>query len=685
MKLSEYNMSYMSVKKSLLLGTLLFTLPDISEAQVANTCGDTRQELSSCSPTARNFESVLIALPGWNGSCSTTFGTGGENILSIIGDRKFFDVDCFDYDSHDHTIKQSSQRFKEHLEALKEHGYKEFSVLTHSTGGVIALDLFLNEAFESGTEILRPKDTSSFIFQYGRNGLKLKALHAWAVPLNGIRKNISYVANPLVWTNRSSAVLPDLNSNSHYLENLRTKVSNYFGALPASSDETKAAYSFQFSILQGQQDDWVVRGIDPNSEWVPKVDEFKIVDTNTSHSQNVAVSGELAGTIFAPKFPALVTSNEALIELELLPRFDLAFSEDNIASTDLNTRQRKIIDGIVNYTIAPKFFQTARSSISKLISRMFTERYPRTPELDTYAVEKIGGLVAQKILQQHPENSVEIADLLIDEIEFSYQQSRNNSNTEFGGGSKLAVRALAKKLNSAFESVSKLVEQDRSLENYLKTSNRNLTQFQNRYIQILNRISAETDPNTRSIVFNGYQIAADIAEEKAIIDSKLIRNVNMLAIENRFVFDEAIKDKLGDIFVSLSNRSQQLNESSLEGLTSKVPWLNKRDAPVWATFLSQNQVERIGKTVDLKNFENSQNFTFSQQVVELAGPQSNQPDTSIMEAEFAIKTLKQLPTNRADPALLELLDAANASPYPKIKRAFSEQLTAIGKEYLLTK
>jgi hypothetical protein len=80
---------------------VLISILSVSPAVVAqDACVVGGAEMASCSPDARVFESVLIAIPGWTGVCETSLGEGERNLLNTIRKVSFFDVDCFDYDSH---------------------------------------------------------------------------------------------------------------------------------------------------------------------------------------------------------------------------------------------------------------------------------------------------------------------------------------------------------------------------------------------------------------------------------------------------------------------------------------------------------------------------------------------------------------------------------------------------------
>lgn len=67
----------------------------------AEHCTSSDHSFVSCPNTPRNFHAAILAVHGWNGSCSGTFGEGDESIFRVLGSHeiRFYDFDCFEYDS----------------------------------------------------------------------------------------------------------------------------------------------------------------------------------------------------------------------------------------------------------------------------------------------------------------------------------------------------------------------------------------------------------------------------------------------------------------------------------------------------------------------------------------------------------------------------------------------------------
>jgi hypothetical protein len=146
--------------------------------------------LASCTAKARFFESVVIAIPGWGGECKSTFGTGDGHLLHIMRGRSVaFDIDCFDYDSHEKTLQKSREELHTRIHMLREAGYREFTFITHSTGGVLALDLLLSEALTENGQALRTGDAASVMFR-NSDRPNARGLYTFAAPINGLRRLI---------------------------------------------------------------------------------------------------------------------------------------------------------------------------------------------------------------------------------------------------------------------------------------------------------------------------------------------------------------------------------------------------------------------------------------------------------------------------------------------------------------
>ena len=201
--------------------------PDLRDARVPTTCTDKIEglELVACDRLYRVFNSVVLAIPGWNGKCNATFGkTVDRNILNSMAADPFFDVDCFDYDSHGTVIPETQQRLYQRLRWLKGQGYTNVFILTHSTGGVVALEGWLNDQIDFENNAWRP-ETANTVFG---SKFRLNALSVWAPPIEGVnRVGETGRQGSLICLPDSPAVLPHLSKGSDYLLGLHDKIDIY--------------------------------------------------------------------------------------------------------------------------------------------------------------------------------------------------------------------------------------------------------------------------------------------------------------------------------------------------------------------------------------------------------------------------------------------------------------------------
>lgn len=640
-----------------------------ARAEVPDTCRDAAIDLASCKEAARHFHSVVLAIPGWNGLCSSTFGAGEANILHLMQDRRFFDVDCFDYDSHTHTIEQSRARLRAHLLNLHRLGYRELTIVTHSTGGLIATDLMLDEAIDPASGSLRGSDARSFLFRRTQEGLKLRAIHAWAVPLNGTRTAVNWAGRVLETTGFSRSVLPDLRPGSSYLADLKRRLQLFDGALSNAAPIDRADHAMSYFVLQGQSDDGVVRGIADAEPWLPRSRDlnFRLVRTQTGHSHNVAAGGEL----LEPTFPTVTEADRALIELQLRPRFDPFFTPQVPITALLDRQQRTVVRGIVDYTWYPQFFTAARPVVSEMIRRMLTVGYPRQPEFDTFAVKEMGDLVETKI-SSDDRQAVELADLLLDEILDGYGPVPDGTPTSFGGGSASARRALVERLNRVFSFVTEAVRGRPELERDLRSSG-TLEEFQRRYGELYARFTDDPDTVVRQQVLSGMVQYAREASPTAISSSGFVVTVGGFAAANYSRFDESAKQDLGEAVVALSNRSPEVNQSILGQFNNSVSWLGNADTPLWAAILSDEQVTRVGTQVVLDEGFDAQQVEFATGVIERGGSTGTRPDVSVTVGRTLIEGEGVFATGSSE-RLQRIRDAAQRARYPVVQRALADDL-----------
>jgi pimeloyl-ACP methyl ester carboxylesterase len=348
-------------------------------APQGDPCGIPGVQLAHCPQATRNFHSALVTVHGWRGSCASTFGEQQGSLYGILGKRKFYDWDCFQYDSLHVPIAENVRRLREQLRLLKEAGYRQVLLATHSTGGVLALDLLARE-FQAGP----PAEDLP----------RIAAVMAWATPINGLRSLTSGAGVVLARFGFSPETLPDLRPGSSYLKDLKTRLGQCNRRYLEAQGADRGKLEFRVWFLQGQGEDMVVEPIVPavatQEGWYVS-DRDRLVDTREGHSHNV---GD-AGTEPVPRYPAEILDFGALLRLPIDPRYGEVFPED-VASVpqSLESRQAEVVDGLTYF--AEQNFTGAFTPSLAFLRRMYQGSFARSRTVDERLVDGFLDLLKQK-------------------------------------------------------------------------------------------------------------------------------------------------------------------------------------------------------------------------------------------------------------------------------------------------
>ena len=112
----------------------------------AGHCTSSDHHFVSCPNSTRNFHAAILAVHGWNGSCRGTFGEGDESIFRVLDSEQthFYDFDCFEYDSRETQLLDNVHALRERINDLHHMEYNYAMLVTHSTGGILALQMLTN-------------------------------------------------------------------------------------------------------------------------------------------------------------------------------------------------------------------------------------------------------------------------------------------------------------------------------------------------------------------------------------------------------------------------------------------------------------------------------------------------------------------------------------------------------------
>lgn len=611
----------------------------------------------------RRFSSLLVAVHGYKGSCDATFGSEERNLFNYLALTSAFDSYCFDYDVDEHNIHEAKACLERELVDRLNEGYNEVSFVTHSTGGLIVLDLVLEQANSAIEKIKSGTQPSELLFR-AENGLRLQHVSGWGFPINGARLGAIWAGNVV----DQEGVIDDLKPGSEFLKNLHSKLNN-LDKFKADNPLGFAKVNFELSIRQGNQDDWVVKGINPATEtWWPKNFKINFLLTESPHLFNVknGVSEPTREDIGSPKYPAQVEKSDHLLNFKLQPRFSPYFTPlaNEVNGPTFAERQRElIVNGIFDYARYPALFDNSQPALSGLIVQLYTGGFDRSAAFDEVVVEKLISVLADVIQSSSSREALYnasslIADFnkLLSEIDFN-----ENSVNQFGGGSKLALRQLACDLRTLVQLTLAKYPNPNDVPLNLKSVYRNLeVDLYKATLQFFK--AARIDPTVENC-------AIDIA-------TNIIRDGSTGAIENADYHNQLLdyqlrtaglvgqqrKEELGNLLIEVSERSAKIKQEIYQEILKPAPWFGNPQAGKWSQIFNDEQVKRFSSSnvPELSDFE----FSLNNQIVGQAGA-SGQNRELIREALSSnIDAYLNTPSLQNTDKEFELQNAIKISPFP---------------------
>jgi len=527
----------------------------------------------------------MIAVPGWNGTCDDSFGHGDNNLLNVMRSVNFFDIDCFDYDSHNTPLKTSAQQLLARLVALQNDGYRQVAFVTHSTGGVLVLELLQSEMMSGNGTALRTGPDQSILFK--KDGIKLVGVFAFAIPINGVRDHICLAAGLGNVVGATGEVVPTICGNSAYLQGLKDEFVKFNGLYAAVPANQRPALGFDFSlnIYQGQGEDWVVNPIDTNDPWVPaSAAPPHLANTLEGHTHIVADN-----QIEFPTFSGEVMQDRSLLTFSLNPRTDEYFKPTLPATITLDQVQRAIVGGVVDFASIKNLFAAAAPQVSDFVVMLLNARFTRAPDFDEFAVSSFDGLLVQRKSTQDDAAFVAYGDDLLADVDRGFVAPNQSDPLSFGGQSKAAARELAQTLTDLFTTARSLVEQDSSLAVNLRDDGGSLDAFDARLGRVVPRLLSTPDIATQNAAVNLITLISNQSSPKALEASGLVGALAQFSVQNYATMTMERKATLGDAFKALSARSPSLSDQVVTQFNQEVPWLG-RQAPLWAPLLNDQQM-----------------------------------------------------------------------------------------------
>ncbi len=612
-----------------------------------------------CNDSARNYRSVLIVIHGWNGDCKSTFGKNNKSLFKVI-EQQFFDIDCFQYDSLNLSIDVNVRKFGERLKFLHAKGYRQVMLVTHSTGGIIALR-YLTRQFLDSNGIASEAQTRP-IHSDDNNGLQIEAIHAWATPINGTRTLSGFIGG-IAQVIFSPETIKDLKQDSPFLSELKTDMARLRSLMDQRPAE-RARLKIPITFYQGQSSDGIVESIKDtevrNADWWPY--KAGIVNTASGHTQNIGRNGRIG----LPRYPAEITKLGALIELSLTPRLDTVFPKNNTSDPGiLEVRQLGIIRGIANY--AEYNFFDAYEPLTDFLKRIVTDSFPRNPRVDIAIAKTLAISVEDELLGLLEPRHVTFFDKLVKYIFGDIEIRGDHDLTRFVEESSTAALHIIKMLESIRKNVNRYLDDNPVAMAALLSSgsrgkfNSNILKVQ---LQMLNFDSGPVQ-NAALKVFEKSISEYSPAEIKLANFSK---SFNAYSKANYFKFNEDNQNSIAKIYGDILGKGSPLSEPTYTHLNQPVD-KDGTKRPLWTALLNDKAVKEIlNNTVARMGTPTTPEFNFISGVIAQTGPYGNNLATSKLAVTKAQEMLMIAPAEQQKfDWIQKLTESGNASRYRSIQ------------------
>lgn len=597
-----------------------------------NGCDLGGVSLAHCDSSTRNFNSVLLAVHGWGGSCKTTFGEG-ENTLFNALPTLFFDIDCFDYDSLGTPLRQLARDFTAHIKSLQKRGYQEVYILTHSMGGLIALQAYTDALLNPDNSL---RDSSEF-----KEQIIYSEIDAWAVPIDGLRDYIIVTDTAVRWMPflysiaraifgddrlRANITVPEMEEGSEFLTQLKNRLAIIKGLREdlEIDDPARPLLIVNVVLHLGKKADKIVNPFNiseiKNPTW--KWDDLDIINTDETHSNNIGNAGE-SGDIGMPRYPTEIVGLRVLNRIPLLPRTKSVFpqvyetADWNSVPESIEERQLIIVNALAYVSRAkPSAFD---DSIIQFLKYFYNESFYRSPKVDQALIDGLFGNVTKKIKDKP------LAKFYIDLI---YEVFDGYDPIE----KDIPKELLAKRFGSGYETTEKLVLDFvqiiwRRLKAYFEDDPKAFKQFALKTggfksletkvasitIRFLNSRHDSVQKNTLDAVNSFVQISS----VQSILDSELLVKLTQYL---RGAYDKILqpeKNVIADIYKTLYNKPELAEELVLTA--NEIVSYQGKKVPIILTLNNEKITTIHGEVLSESDVDLSQKVAFFSSVAARGG------------------------------------------------------------------
>jgi len=534
------------------------------------------------------FKTVLLAIHGWNGSCKATFGEGKNSLFNSTSEKQIFDWDCLDYKSHQERLPEAMQKLGNRLADLKRDGYENVLMVTHSTGGLVAIDLML-EQFERISASSSDNDQPIYPVIYD--------IMAWAAPVYGLKDGVHTGAWLLNFFGISDdGVLPEL-LQSNLLSNRRERLKSYFREFPQLPPAKRSGNRTRISFYHGAEKDWVVENIPDRDRtaWLGNNNTglSSVIDTKMAHLESVSRSGDA----LRHSLPANLVENLAIIRAPFKPRFDKVFlttSSDFFLSRCV--QQMRVVKGFTH--LASTNIDLAEEEMKAFLKLMLSDDFPHSISVDTQLID---GLLHAFENGLFDHNRAKLAARVLQTLLEDYDLLQKNNLMPGHGLNPYQMKVL--KLVAAL------------WKNLRETNFADLQDLPDGISKLdLENLLAATNAKFLSSPHDNvkHQAIRVLTAEIGTMDSRVAINANLVdRIFNRFYvanvasYSAQTKQLLAKFAENAVRRHDDIGLQTLTALRQDVTFYGA-STPVWATFQDDKLVEKIVSASNLDTFDMTQ-------------------------------------------------------------------------------
>lgn len=550
-----------------LLAIFLLLPPVLADELDRDYCGPKGAIFAKCS-NVRTFDTVLLTIHGWRGSCKTTFGESSSiekfgSIFELFADNRFFDLDCFSYDSEKNNIDSHTQALEQHLNQLFTRGYQDVILVTHSTGGVIALNLIVERL-------------DNAIVNEKFDQISIRSILAWATPINGLRWHVTKGGSALNFFGITQETLPQLDSEHKFLKILRSRLKVFPETLKEVSLGQRKTFDTHVEYYHGMGKDWVVKEItndDRREGWLWPAPNGKLIDIDTGHVSNISDPGNP----IVHTFPGKVVESEVLKSLPLKLNIGSIFPINSTLDPQLESAQRAMLNGVAFHaaSVRQAYNNATIKVLLDLLKRVLLNEYARFRDVDFLLLKHLKQDIFSLKLIETDNFMRELVYQFAKDILSKYSFASEYSERRPGFGDREFNKQI---LLFAAEIEEELRESDTANQEQISQIRASLLEFT---LNALNSPQKNTQEVALNILYNNIPDYPDKTLQSVDIVGRLsdyyIPRSNKLGAKG--------KQQIASTLLNVSQRGSQVGLEAASFFNSQVNF-NGRQVPVWRSFQS---------------------------------------------------------------------------------------------------